>query len=349
MVAPVRTTPVFDHNNVITQGSGETLQSQEEVFRLHQLLLGLVGVDENNVASSAGAWTLIANSDSVSLSGEDGSPATNLLLAPANFVFAAPGVAHTWAIYKAPDGLVAAGKELYMGIDCVSTNRGLVQTSYSIEPNTAQGGTDGTLTNRPIGLAPRENINFNTTWHGTAGDVDRDTHGWRNEVGEFCFIASQRGTGFPETMMWVVRPDNGEADIDYPVGLYYGHSTNALNKGAGGYANLEGSNQWDGFWQDDSIITAAILIRALYGNASTSNWPDGKSTVSSGYVDGFIDMNWNSVTESAYAGRIVDMRSSAENIVNGSDQSPGDTGLVRRVAIGELWWLYRAAGGVPLL
>lgn len=332
MVATIRNW-AFDANHTVAGGT-EDAQAQDSWFRFLELLRGNVGVDSAGAATSAGAWTMHSSSDGTTTAGTGDN-----ITASTNIVFAAAGVNHSWALLQQTFG----SRTLYLCVDFNAAASPWRTAQMIIMPSAPT--TAGTLTNRPAHTD--ENLFLNNTFFTSAGFAPRTVHGWRSDIGEFVCAFSVDGTQIAETAIAVFRPDSGETGVIWPVITFYSSNANLSTRGALGANSFLTSNGWEGFWQDNTPLTATMQFPTVLGS-NTSFWTNGRSNIGSNAIgDAPVDVVWDSTIEAAYVGRIVDWRATPENIPSNETQD-GDTDPVRRISIGEMWAPVRAADG-PLV
>lgn len=324
MVTTIRTWN-FDHNHAVA-GANELAQAQDACFRMLELLRGNVGVDASGVAASDGSWLVHSSSKgdgTVNLSGDDIAASTDI-------VFGTGAVNHSWIVFYR----TFSTKTLYLCFDFdLASGRDISLYMYPSAPT-----TPGTATSRPLHtggyLMPQDTI------FTAAGFTPRTTHGWRNDAGEFIFCFAQNGGTAPTTTIACFVPANGEAGLPWKPFCYFAHSAT----GSLSYNVYSTASNWGGFWIDDSSYGASAMgIGGLFTSAY-GGWALGRSNVSGGVFDAPIDMLSNATGKAAYLGRIVDIRA-APNLTPSNETQSGDTELVRRIVVDDLWMPYRAAGG----
>lgn len=325
MVATIRTWN-WDVNYAVGGGSFDA-QASDAWFRFHAALRGTTGVDVNGSPASAGAWTVVQSSDGTATAG-----AGDNISSAADIVFASAGSAHSWAVYESPSGFVPGSNRVYLIVDWADTTP-FNSASVLLAPSlpTLAGSP---LLNRPTHA--QSVLLANSTWFTSTTFQPRTFHAWRNGVGEFLAVFSQDGTGIPEAALWLARPDSGETGVVWPFAAFGANNTSTASRGSLGFASVGAPTQWDSFWQDSTPLVAAVNLMSSVHNGSTASWNNGRSNVSIAIPDFPLDMIWNSATEAAYTGRIVDIRATAENVPENETQD-GDTDPVRRLTVGEIW------------
>lgn len=325
MVATIRTWN-WDVNYAAAGGSFDA-QAADLWFRFHELMRGTQGVDASGAPASAGAWSVHSSGDGAGTFGAGDNIASS-----ANIVFAAAGNPHSWVVYQSPANFVPGGNSLYVCVDFNDAASPFSTATVVLFPGAPT--VAGTNTARPTHTD--ETLLFNTSWFPTTVFAPRTFHGWRNDVGEILMVFSLDGTLVPEAALWLARPDAGETGIIWPAFAYAHNVSSIPNRGALGFTALQGSAQYESFWQDNTPLVGNINFSSPTAHSLTASWTNGRSNVLGAIPDAPIDIIVNSTIEAMYLGRIVDIRGAAENVPENETQD-GDTDPVRRITCGELW------------
>jgi hypothetical protein len=324
MVTTIRTWS-FDSNYTVA-GANELEQAQSSCFRMLELLRGNVGVDASGAASPAGAWTVHSSSrgdGTVNLSGDD-------IAAPANIIFATGAVNHSWIVFRRTVG----GKSLHVCFDFDTTSaRDFAMYLFPSAPT-----TPGTATSRP--LHTNSQLLSEDTFFGTDGFVPRTCHGWRASTGEFLFLFCVNGALNPYAAVGSFDLAGGEPILPWSTVGYFASGT--IANGGLKQAKVSNSPSWATFWTDDSPVNGLVASSPLFGNLTA--WVNGRSAASGSVPDAPIDFISNVASKAAYYGRLVDIRMACIGVPDNETQA-GDTDLVRRVAVGDVWLPVRAAEG----
>ena len=324
---------IFDENYVVA-GADFNEQVRYQWFRMHQIITGAVGVDEDGNASAAGAWTLEDASDGA------GNVGPGNIVDVSDFVIDAAGNNHTWLQWSAPASLIT-GRTPRLVLDLADGTDPRANALLVMMPGAPT--TPGTATARPSHTD--EVVAFPSTWFPNTTFVPRHVQGWRSSIGELIIAFCRDGLGYPETGIWLPRFDGGEAGCVWPMNLYALAQT--ANRGAFDGVAFETSSSWVGFWQDDTPLAATRVMRNAMG-AAASSWALGRSNITGNIIAAPPTMTWNSATEGGYPGRIVDVRVCGNGVPD--NETPiGDADPLVYATMGELAVPWRAAAGAMIV